>query len=789
MSTQPRLRRPIGLVLVAAAVVGIVLQFGSAPASRAMGGNPSASKRQALAAYAKLPLAFTANAGQTDPRVRYSAQGAGFSVFLTRKEAMLDLRRPGTKDKRKGAALALRFLGSNPNVAIRGERPGSGRVTYLLGNDPARWHTGLRTYERVVYRNLWPGVDMLFMGQSGKLKVEFRVRPGARLRDIRLAYRGAKRLSLDRRGNLRIGTSLGVFIDTRPASYQLIAGTRVPVRSSFTHERRGSGYGFALGRGYDRHHTLVIDPGLVYSTYLGGGGYDAYSDIALDDAGNAYVTGITWSADFPTTTGAFDETYDGGDAFVTKLDASGAALVYSTYLGGSDSDGGFAVVVDGAGSAYVTGQTGSTDFPTTPSAFDRTFNGGADAFVTKLDASGAALGYSTYLGGAGYDAGLGLAVDGAGSASVTGATTSTDFPTTPGAFDTTFNDDDDNAFVTKLDASGALEYSTFLGTGFGNGVALDGEGNAYVTGAAYSADFPTTAGAFDTTFSGGDAFVTKLDASGAALVYSTFLGGSDFDVSQGIALDGAGNAYVTGFTGSSDFPTTAGAFDTTYNGGYDDAFVTKLDASGAALAYSTYLGGSDFEWGADVALDGAGNAYVTGLTYSSDFPTALGAFDTTLNGDTDAFVTKLDASGAALAYSTYLGGSGSDVGRGITVDGTGSAYATGYTGSADFPTTAGAFDTSYNGGANDAFVTKLDLAGPPPPPPPPIAQCVVPRVIGWLLPQARKRIREAHCRVGKITRVRSTRENKNRVLAQSPPPGTLLEAGARVSLTVGRGRR
>ena len=268
-----RLRfRSLGLALLSVAAAGVLLQIGPAQASskKARRSTASATKQQALAAYGKLPLAFTANAGQTDPRVRYSAQGAGFSVFLTRREAMLALQRPGKQRRGKGAALALRFLGSNRNVAIRGERPGPGRVNYLLGNDPAKWHTGLRTYERVVYRNLWPGVDMVFAGQNGKLKYEFLVRPGARVSDIRLAYRGAKRLSLDRQGNLRIRTSLGVLTDTRPASYQLVAGKRVPVRSSFALQPHGRGYGFAAESAYDRRYPLVIDPGLAYSTYLGG---------------------------------------------------------------------------------------------------------------------------------------------------------------------------------------------------------------------------------------------------------------------------------------------------------------------------------------------------------------------------------------------------------------------------------------------------------------------------------------------------------------------------------------
>ena len=721
----------LGLALLSVTAAGVLLQIGPAQASSKKGrrSTASATKQQALAAYAKLPLAFIANAGQTDARVRYSAQGAGFSVFLTRREAMLSLQRPGKQRRGRGVALALRFVGSNRNVAIRGERPGPGSVNYLLGNDPAEWRTGARTYERVVYRNLWPSVDMVFAGQNGELKYEFLVRAGARVRDIRLAYGGAKRLSLDRQGNLRIDTSLGVLTDTRPLSYQLVAGKRVPVRSSFALDRRGTGYGFALGRGYDRRYPLVIDPHLAYSTYLGGVSEDWGSSIAVDAAGSPYVTGYTISSDFPTTAGAFDTTFNGsGDAFVTKLDASGTALVYSTYLGGSGEDHGNAITLDATGSAYLTGSTSSADFPTTPGAFDTTFNGDGDALVMKLDASGAELGYSNYLGASGDDRGSGIAVDGVGSAYVTGVTgcpppppdrprTCSDFPTTPGAFDTTLNGYLD-AFVTKFDASGAaLVYSSYLGgsrNDSGAGIAVDGVGNAYLTGRTGSGNFPTTAGAFSTTINGdSDAFVTKLNASGDALVYSSYLGGRGFggESGYGIALDAAGSAYVTGYTISSDFPTTAGAFDTTFNG-FLDAFVTKFDASGAALVYSSYLGGNDStgDFGYGIAVDGAGSAYVTGYTGSSDFPTTADAFDTTLDGPDDAFVTKLDASGAGLVYSSYLGGSDGDYGYGIALDAAGSAYVTGYTISSDFPTTAGAFDTTLNG-SGDAFAAA-STSGP-----------------------------------------------------------------------------
>jgi hypothetical protein len=639
------------IILVAALATG-----GDRPAAAAFREakrQPSAPmKQQALAAYAELPLAFVANAGQTDARVRYSTQGAGFAVFLTRREAMLALERPATKGKRKEAALGLRFLGANRRVAIRAERPEQGRVNYLLGNDPTKWHTRLRTYERVVYRNLWLGVDMVFHGENGRLKYEFLVRPGARVGEIRLAYRGAKRLSLDSSGNLLVRTPAGVVADKRPLSYQLVNGKRVAVASRFALWKRGA-YGFAVGA-YDRRYPLVIDPGLRYSTYLGGSRDEGACGIAVDEAGSAYASGGTISTNFPTTAGAFDRRRGGrgfGDAFVVKLNAAGSALVYSTYLGGSGADGACGIAVDGVGSAYVAGSTHSTNFPTSSDAFDRSYNTHADAFVTKLNAAGSSLAYSTYLGGG------------------------------------------------------------------------------------------------------------KRDGSG------------------GIAVDGAGSAYVTGETRSRNFPASADAFDRTYDR-WAEAFVTKLNAAGSSLAYSTYLGGNGDDDSYWIAVDGAGSAYVAGETDSRNFPTTVGAFDRSsdqLSGD--AFVTKLNQAGSALAYSTFLGGGGIDEGYGVAIDGAGRAYVVGVTDSRSFPTTAGAFDRSFSGGEVDAFVTKLDLiAGP--------VRCWVPLVIGMRLARAKRAIRALDCSVGRIRRVRSKRVG--RVVGQSPRPGTVHRRGYRIRLVVGR---
>jgi hypothetical protein len=420
------------------------------------------------------------------------------------------------------------------------------------------------------------------------------------------------------------------------------------------------------------------------------------------------------------------------DAFVAKLDATGSALSYATFLGGGVDDVGVDIAVDGSGAAYVTGETWSADFPTTVGAFDTTHNGGPDAFVVKLNATGSALSYATLLGGSMDDAGWGIALDGSGSAHVTGGTSSPGFPTTPGAFDTTHNGYPDAFVAKLNATGSALSYATFVGGSDGElgwGIALDGSGAPYVTGYTWSAGFPTTAGAFATTCNScpddPDAFVLKLNDTGSALAYSTFLGGSGSDLGWAIAVDGGGEAYITGEAWRSpDFPTTPGAFDTTYNG-YPDAFVAKLNATGSALVYSTFLGTEGTEWGWGVAVDGTGVACVTGSTNSSEFPTTPGAFDTTHNGGPDAFLVKLNATGSALAYATFLGGSRNDAGVDIIVDGSGDAYTVGATDSSDFPTTSGAFDRSCGTDGNcnhdgsyyrfDAFVAKLAVGAIEPP--------------------------------------------------------------------------
>jgi hypothetical protein len=686
----------------------------------AVGRPAAATSAEILERVRGLPLRFEANQGQTNPQVDFIARGRGYTMFLTPRESVLMLRGSTGRGQGESSTVALRvqLVGANAQPRGVGLEELPGRVNYLLGKDPAQWRRNVPAYAKVRYPEIYQGIDLVYYGTQRQLEYDFVLRPGADPGRIVLGFEGAEKIELDPKGDLLLHVAGGAIRHRKPVIYQEIAGARRAIAGGYV-LKGAREVGFTVAA-YDESRPLVIDPVLFYSTYFGGTGDDAGHAIAVDADGDAYVTGRAYSADFPTTAGAFDATLAGlTDAFVTKLDPAGSGVVYSTYLGGTGDEKGQGIAVDSAGNAYVFGETTSTDFPTTPGAFQVTPPGGAhDVFVAKLDPTGSALVYSTYLGGTGDEKGQGIAVDSAGSAYVTGRTGSGDFPRTLGAVQATLGGRTDG-FVTKLNPAGsALVYSTYLGGASddkGVGIAVDADGNAYVAGETGSRDFPTTPGAFQATSPGGtfDAFVTKLNPSGSALVYSTYLGGKGSDRGFAIALDAPSNpnAYVTGHTASTDFPTTPGAFQVTPPGGAHDVFVAKLNPSGTALVYATHLGGTGDDVGEGIAVDPAGNAYVTGQTTSVDFPITVGGFQMTLGGLTDAFVTKLDPTGSALVYSTYLGGTGDDVGHGITVDSAGSAYVTGETGSTNFPTTAGAFDTTL-GGLQDGFVAKIADFGP-----------------------------------------------------------------------------
>ena len=681
-------------------LAGVALVASLAAISPSLHSTPAVSgpgiQGRAAEGYGNLPISFEPNVGQAPGRYDFVARGQGFGMSISATGATLAL---GT-GKVQGL-VRLDLLGASPSADPRALESLPGKVNYLIGNDPSKWRSEVPTFGSVSYRDVLPGIDVIYHGtNAGTLEYDFVVAPDADPGDIRVGFSGVNDVAL-RGGNLVITKAGGTVTQGAPVLYQTIAGRRIPVNGRFS--LSGDQVGFEVGA-YDHTHTLVIDPTLTYSTYLGGSNDDIGYAIAVDGTGAAYVAGYTTSTNFPTQAPFQASVAGQSDAFVTKLNATGS-LIYSTYLGGSNgADYAQGIAVDGTGAAYVAGYTTSTNFPTQAPFQASNAGVGGGAFITKLNAAGSALIYSTYLGGSNTDIAQGIAVDGSGAAYVTGYTVSSNFPTQL-PFQAS-NAGSKDVFVSKLNATGqTLIYSTYLGgsnNDIAQGIAVDGTGAAYVTGSTSSAGFPTQLPFQGSNAGSKDAFVTKLNATGQALTYSTYLGGSSIDSGWGIAVDGAGAAYVAGFTNSTNFPTHL-PFQAS-DAGQSDAFVTKLNAAGSALTYSTYIGGSGDDFAHGIAVDGSGAAYVAGYTNSTNFPTQA-PFQASNAGQTDAFVTKLNAAGSALTYSTYLGGSGYDVGWPIGIDGTGAAYVTGYTLSADFPTQA-PFEAAYSG-SYDAFVTKL----------------------------------------------------------------------------------
>ncbi|MPZ51233.1 MAG: hypothetical protein GEU79_00610 [Acidimicrobiia bacterium] len=724
------------IVAVAGGVIGWgLIGFGDETAE--LDGRAVSSTEQPIAdTYANLPLTFVENRGQTDEQVRYLAQGARSGFYFTSDSLAMSL----LQDGERGVNLFLDFVGANPDVDVDASQPALGKVNYLKGDDPATRQTALPTYREIVYDDLWRGIDLVVLDEGGVLKYEFRVQPGASVDDIRLAYRGADGLAVDDMGRLVVNTAYGSLQDAAPVSYQLRDGRKVPIDSRFSLDGDDESYGFAVGD-HDLSRELVIDPGLSYATYLGGSFNQAPTAIAVDGSGNAYVTGYTQSTDFPTTPGAFDRSgsyRNELDAFVSKVNPTGTGLVYSTFLGGSDFEWGNDLAVDAEGNAYVTGRTQSSNFPVTGNAFQDSLSipgdcprcgiGQEDAFVTKLNPSGSDLVYSTYLGGTGFDDGMGIEVDESGRSFVAGQTGSSNFPTRSGSYDRTHNGVWD-VFVTKFNASGSgLVYSTFLG---GSDVEapyaidIDSTGNAVVVGSTASVGFPTTPGTIMPTHGSDrwDGYVTKLNPSGSGLVFSTFVGGSGDDSAGGVELDSSGNVYLLGSTASPEFPTTEGAFDTVFDG--RGTYIAKLNPSASEFVYSTFFGLAG-AW--DMALEGDGSLWLAGASGRPDVFLTPDAWDSQVTGEgSDIYLAHLDPAGANLDYATFLGRSGSDWATSVALDADGNVYITGNTRSEEFPTTEGAFDDTFGGnqliGGEDGFVARFEVGSDaplPPPPPPPI---------------------------------------------------------------------
>lgn len=700
----------------------------------------SRSRLQVVEGYGRIPLHFEPNLGQGPADAKFISRGGGYTLYLTAGGPVIRTTSGGSQASGSGAVaqsggsrgdLTMRFGGGNSSPRIAGLETLGGRVNYFRGNDPSKWLRNVPTFARVQYQDVYPGIDVFWYGNQRELEFDVVVAPGTDSGVVKLDVSGAGSVAIDSNGDVVLASAAGRMTMHKPAVYQEVAGDRRQIDAEYVllseHE-----VGFRIGL-YDSSRPLIIDPVMDYSTYIGGNGFDQAYNIAVDAAGNAYVVGVAFTNDFPTTPGAFQTAPSGNDGFVTKLSPDGSTFVYSTYLSGANCQG---VAVDSNGNAYVTGYA-AINFPTTPGAFQTSLRGGFDAFVTKLSSDGSSLVYSTILGSSFDDFGYDIALDAGGNAYVTGNTSYLapgpgDFPTV-NAFQPAYAGGTQDAFVTKVNATGsALVYSTYLGGGailnatedWGEGITVDAAGSAYVTGQTYSPDFPTTPGAYDRARAGLDAFIVKFSPSGSSLVYSTFLGGNSRELGLDIAVDSSGNAYVTGSTESTDnpftseydgFPTTPGVVQPF---GSFDAFITKLNAQGSGLVYSTYLGGAaDVERAWGIAIDKAGNAYVAGDTKSTDFPLVDAVQPWYGGGLSDAFAARLNATGTVLVYSTYLGGNLYDEARGIALSSDGvSAYVVGSSSSFDFPTTPQVAQPTNGGGIehhDDAIVVKISSGDAP----------------------------------------------------------------------------
>lgn len=729
------------LILLMITFIMSVVLFREA-AKEATAEKEMANKARVAELYGKLPMYFIQNSGQADEKARFYEKGSGHATYFTDDGVFLTLVKAEEKEKSgildnptgseektyKSELVRLSFLNAS-KAKITAEGLMDSRVNYFIGKDSNKWKTDIPTYGAVIYSEVYEGVDVKFYGNNRLLEYDIIVKPGAEPSMVRLSYDGIEGLKVTESGDLYITMKEGGIIQKKPYVYQEIEGKRVEIDSRFKiiKEEGRFAYGFEVAS-YSKEHSLVIDPVLVYSTYLGGSGNDYSLDVAVDTAGNAYVIGWTESSDFPMQN-PYQGAYAGNrDVYVAKFNAAGSALIFSTYLGGSNDEYGRKIALDNSGNVYITGGTWSPNFPTL-NPYQGANAGESDAFVSKLSASGSLL-YSTYLGGSLFEWGLGVAVypNVPDKVYITGSNKSSNFPTTLGAFDTSCGSDGTcngvtEGFVAKFDTSqtgaSSLIYSTFLGGSgddFGRNLVADASGNAYVAGGTNSTDFPLMNPLQGSNSGDYDLFVAKVNPTGSSLVYSTYIGGSGFDRSKGIAIDSAGNIYVTGNTASSNFPVQ-NAYQGSYGGGTPagadtgDGFLIKLNAAGSALLYSTYLGGSDNDSGWGIGVDNMGNAYITGWTWSTNFP-VVNPVQAANAGSSDAIIVKIDTtqSGAgSMVYSTYLGGIGGDWGYGMALDSAGNVYLVGETQSTSFPT-KNPFQASHAGGTADVFVTKIAVA-------------------------------------------------------------------------------
>jgi len=689
--------------------------------------HPQSKMPTLVATMMKAPLSFEANQGQTDSSVKFLSRGSGYTLFLTPTESVMVLQQREAKEAQthdplaamepapiKQSVVRMKLEGANPSPAIDGMEQLPGIVNYFIGNDPAKWRTKIPTYAKVQYKGAYPGIDLAYYGNQGKLEYDFIVAPGADPNQIKLVFEGASDIRVATSGDLVLTTALGDVRMQKPIVYQLEAnGHKTLVAGNyFANSKKSPEVQIQLAA-YDHSRPIVIDPVLTYSSYLGGSANEQFFNrgIAADSLGNAYVAGSTASLNFPIAGTPFQSVSNGFNAFVTKVNPAGSSLVYSTYLGGIGNTNAYDLDVDATGHVYLTGSTASPNFPTTPGSLQTLKASTTDAFITKINPTGSGLLYSTFLGGNADDVATSIAVDSFGRGTVAGWTISTNFP---GASSSPFqaaSAGSRDAFWAILNSAGnGLAMSSYYG-GSGNdeanGVAVDSVGAVYITGFTVSSSlYGVSPLSLQAVPSGGEeGFVAKFNIASGTLGYSTFLGGIGNDRGQDLVVDTAGNAYIAGSTRSSNFPIAGGPVQSTI-GGNQDVFVANLNSNGSALLYSTYLGGAGDDFASGIAIDVSGSAVVAGGTRSLVWPGASGSPIQPNNaGFADAFITKLNSTGTSVLFSTFLGGSLDDNARGVALDGNGNVYVAGDTASVNFHTQS-PYQAASSGGI-DAWVAKI----------------------------------------------------------------------------------
>jgi hypothetical protein len=667
----------------------------------------------ARANYEKLPIHFEANHGQTDGRVKFLSRGRAYTLFLTADEAVMNLRsQPSAVTSQNGdpaATLRMKLVGGNPQAPIEGMGQMPGKVSYFLGNNPKAWKADVATFAKVKYSQVYRGIDLVYYGTEGEFEYDFNVAPGADFKAIGLTFEGADKIEIAENGDLVLHTAGGDVRQKKPFAYQEIDGVKKAVACNYLVNRNQ--VQFAVGD-YDQHLPLVIDPVVTYATYFGGNGNDIGYDITVDASNVAVITGSTTSITFP---GGNIPNKGGQDVFITKLAPSGGAS-YSAFFGGGGNDSGLSVALGANGDIYVGGFTTSADFPRI-GAYDNSLSGGADGFIVKFNSDLNAFLYASYFGGNDFEDHIRIALDPAQNIFITGRTNSNDLQMVNAA--QAFPGGQNDVFFAKLNAAGnAVLYSTYLGggaveTALGCGLAVDKQGNAYLTGATASLDFPVK-NAFQQSKGDGntflrDAFVSKLNphlSGNASLIYSTFIGGTSSDLATAIAVDAQGNAYITGETGSDDFPLE-NALQPLRAGGFD-AFVLKLNANGNDVVYATLFGGPGEDSGSGIKVNSANEVYLSGSVGQS-LP-ALNSLKAYM-GSVDGFVAKFNAAGNAISFFSYFGGSSDDVSQAVALDAAGNACVVGLTESANF-TKVNALQQNFAGGNTDAFVARIETDTP-----------------------------------------------------------------------------